>query len=147
MDDLFQTFLGGDHLEPEQGEGRDDPLSGLLGGLLGGGTGSGGDLLSSLLGGQEAAASGGQEQPSGLGGILGALFGGGVGATAGGAGTTVGAAGPASGGIGADPRLVPRAGLRTGGPRGQPPRNRSSRRLAWGFLGPRSTLARRVGRP
>lgn len=86
LDDLLQSMMDGDGEKPQGDQAGGDPLSDLLGGLLGGGTpgdaqgaGDMGDMLGALLGG-----AGGAQGSGGIGSLLGTfLGGGGAGAQAG----------------------------------------------------------------
>lgn len=95
MEDLLGSLLGGAEHDPEEHQGSGDPLSDLLGGMLGGGSSGGegdlGGLLEGMLGGGATGGSGdmgglleglvgggGQQGAAGgMGDIFGALLGGG----------------------------------------------------------------------
>jgi hypothetical protein len=81
MDDLLKALMSGAGSQQGGGQADDDPLADMLGGLMGGGTDSGGadagDLLEAFMGGGSSQGAGG------MGDLLGALMGGGGGANTG----------------------------------------------------------------
>jgi hypothetical protein len=93
MEDLLQAILGGAGAQMPskgaQGSGQQDPLAGILGGILGGGAQQSGgtqqgavdigDILGQIFGGAAQQPSGSAQQGVGdIGDIIGSIFGGGA---------------------------------------------------------------------